>query len=127
MTELEIAEYRAETEKCLACCGKIHEWVVANVGNLADKAYIHGKFYVDQYVYSWSVCKEGLTMAVGALTLASTFPTGKHVKVGGMWHERGWNKEYKEFIVKWPSIKAQIVKELDEYKVKCANLDVFVA
>ena len=44
-----------------------------------------------------------------------------------MWHERGWNKEYKEFIAKWPSIKAQIVKELDEYKVKCANLDVFVA
>ena len=79
MTELEIAEYRAETEKCLACCGKIHEWVVANVGNLADKAYIHGKFYVERYVHSWSVRKEGLFMAVGALTLASTFPTGKHV------------------------------------------------
>lgn len=128
MTELEIAEYRAETDKCLACCGKIHEWVVANVGNLANKANIRGKFYVKNYVYSWSVCAEGLHMAVGALSLASSWSNkAEHVKVGGMFHERGWNKEYKEFISMWPSIKEQIVKEFAEYKSKCDNLDTFVA
>ena len=123
-----MAEYKAVHEKCIKCCGNIHEWVAEQVGGMALCPDIRGSFSRDGYVYSWSVHREGLWMKVGSHSLTSDSPDNTHTeKAGRMWHVSGENCHYMVFISEWQSIKPKIVDSIQKYNAKMALLDNFSA